>query len=397
MASDALGNEAGTVSTATARTAKAGTVSTVKASSATGGTTKASTTSTSTKAESIDVLRRRVQELKLKPQPVQRSKEWYSARQTKVTASEAASCLTLSEQATKTYVEEFGLQNGFKYSAKKCANPYASKDAYIKKKCHEFFSENGSTFKDTIFTLWGKKYEEVANRSYCLDKNVDVHEFGLISHDTLEWLAASPDGITTDGVMLEIKCPKSRKITGVPPLYYWVQVQIQLEVCDLEECDFVECEIEELEYDAWKDRRPEPGRQDKGIIVEAEDADGHCTYVYPPPRQAFTDDEFVQWAKSNVPARASCCISDSDSDGSDRSDGGDKQYRIVYYFVTKYNVVTIKRSKSWFQAVSGDIYEVWKQFREIQNSKTLYAELKSPQKKEEIQEKEMQATCFIDD
>ena len=45
--------------------------------------------------------------------------------------------------------------------------------------------------------------------------------------------------------MLEIKCPKSRPITGIIPPVYFGQVQGQLEVCDLEYCDFLECELRE--------------------------------------------------------------------------------------------------------------------------------------------------------
>ena len=54
--------------------------------------------------------------------------------------------------------------------------------------------------------------------------------------------------------MLEIKCPFIRKInkTGpikdhICPIYYWVQVQLQLECCDLEECDFWQCVIREYD------------------------------------------------------------------------------------------------------------------------------------------------------
>ena len=43
--------------------------------------------------------------------------------------------------------------------------------------------------------------------------------------------------------MLEIKCPKSRNITGIIPPIFFAQVQGQLEVCDLEYCDFLECQI----------------------------------------------------------------------------------------------------------------------------------------------------------
>ena len=36
-----------------------------------------------------------------------------------------------------------------------------------------------------------------------------------------------------------------RKITGIPPIYYWYQMQQQMEVCNLDRVDFVECQINE--------------------------------------------------------------------------------------------------------------------------------------------------------
>jgi len=74
-----------------------------------------------------------------------------------------------------------------------------------------------------------------------------LYEFGCIPHPRVDWLAASPDGITEDGVMVEIKCPYSRTPKGIPSLTYYTQIQAQLEVCDFEICDFMECEIEMYE------------------------------------------------------------------------------------------------------------------------------------------------------
>ena len=90
---------------------------------------------------------------------------------------------------------------------------------------------------------WGVKYEEVAVQIYEYRNSVNVVEYGCIKHPNYDWLGASPDGITDDGVMLEIKCPSSRAITGVIPSYYWCQVQGQLEVCELDRCDFLECKL----------------------------------------------------------------------------------------------------------------------------------------------------------
>ena len=73
--------------------------------------------------------------------------------------------------------------------------------------------------------------------------NTKVNEFGCIKHTKHDFLAASPDGIVCDmssnlyGRMLEIKNVVSRTITGAK-MEYWIQMQLQMEVCDLNECDF---------------------------------------------------------------------------------------------------------------------------------------------------------------
>ena len=190
-------------------------------------------------------LRNRVKCLLKKPQPVQRSVEWFKNRNTLITASEAASCLTLSKKVCERYVQLYNLEN-FKYNDNKCANTYENQEDYIIKKCKAFNGEK--VFHDSVYTLWGKKYEQIAVNLYKKLKNTEVYDFGLLRHPYLKWLGASPDGITPDGVMLEIKCPYSRKIkNSEPPFHYYCQVQIQLEVGLLEQADFMECEIKEVD------------------------------------------------------------------------------------------------------------------------------------------------------
>ena len=162
-------------------------------------------------------LREKVIALKNIHQPVQKSKEWYEMRNTMITASDWGNILT------DTHI--------------------SGQNDILLKKCGE----------DKFFTCaamdWGNKYEEVANLIYQYRNKVEVLEFGCIRHPFLNFLGASPDGITHDGIMLEIKCPISRKITGIPPHHYWCQVQGQLEVCELDRCDFLECSIKEYEND----------------------------------------------------------------------------------------------------------------------------------------------------
>ena len=91
---------------------------------------------------------------------------------------------------------------------------------------------------------WGHKYEPLSNALYERYNDVVVDEFGCIPHDSIAFLAASPDGIVTskknNGRMVEIKNVVSRVITQTPKMDYYIQMQIQMETCNLEQCDFVE-------------------------------------------------------------------------------------------------------------------------------------------------------------
>lgn len=147
--------------------------------------------------------------------PEQRTPEWYAFRENLITAS------------------SWGNVFGWVGSAK---------EVILQKLGHE-----GSQFKGNQFTVWGTKYEPVATMVYERRTGKKVVDFGCLRHPNEEnfFLGASPDGISDDGVMLEIKCPPRRQIGPIPPDYYWAQMQGQLEVCDLERCDFLECKLEE--------------------------------------------------------------------------------------------------------------------------------------------------------
>ena len=169
--------------------------------------------------DEIEYLSNHVIELLKLPQPEQRSPGWFAMRETMITASDWAGAIG--------------------------KNPYASRNKTLLRK----LGYEGEKFTGNAATRWGTKYEQVATDIYELRENVSVIEFGCIPHPNISFLGASPDGITKDGVMLEIKCPPKRKITGIPPIYYWIQVQGQLEVCDLERCDFLECKLGEYDCD----------------------------------------------------------------------------------------------------------------------------------------------------
>lgn len=97
---------------------------------------------------------------------------------------------------------------------------------------------------------WGIRFEPVIKQLLEQKYKCTIYEPGRITHMENGMLAASPDGIIeespdskTIGRLIEIKCPYSRAIGGEIPYEYWVQMQIQMEVCGLDECEYLEAEI----------------------------------------------------------------------------------------------------------------------------------------------------------
>ena len=172
-------------------------------------------------------------------QPIvkQRSTEWYDMRQTLITASDFAQALGDGK---------FGSQ----------------KQLFIKKCGYEEdkFNNNLPALK------WGVMFEQMACEIYARRNFTKVHDFGLLRHPSIDFFGASPDGISQCGIMLEIKCPYIRKITGEIPLQYYYQIQGQLDVCGLDECDYLECgfELYSSEKEFWSDT----SLCEKGVIFQ---------------------------------------------------------------------------------------------------------------------------------
>ena len=171
----------------------------------------------------------KIEYIKNIPQPDQRTPEWYTFRHKYLTASSAWKAFS-SQSA----------QNQLIYG--KCCpldvNKYKRCD--ISSPMHH-----------------GNKYEPVSIMYYEKFYKTQVSDFGCIPHGTHDFLAASPDGINTDinselyGRMLEVKNIVNREINGIPKFEYWIQMQLQMEACDLNECDFLETRFNE--YDSKED------------------------------------------------------------------------------------------------------------------------------------------------
>lgn len=98
-------------------------------------------------------------------------------------------------------------------------------------------------------SAWGIRFEEVVRLLYERSRGCTVlGGMPRLRHPLLGFLGASPDGLVVDGPsagrLLEIKAPLSRVLEDdVVPGDYYIQMQIQMEVCDLESADYCECRL----------------------------------------------------------------------------------------------------------------------------------------------------------
>lgn len=317
---------------------------------------------------------KRVVELLRVKQYEQRTPEWFDIRETMVTASSAACLLIKDDKTCDSYIKEYNLEDIFDKN-KKCCNPYNSKTQFILDKCKQ------GKFKGNVATFHGQKYEPVVTDIYSVLLKKQVLEFGLIQHKEYDWLGASPDGITTDGIMIEIKCPFRRKISGIPPFYYWIQVQLQLEVCNLEYCDFVEYEFTEFstEEEFLDDKTLDINIHNKGLFIKVEkqeDPNILCNpediqYIYPEKEFIDNIDDLIKWRDiqlKNLPLMV------------------DEQYKdvnfiytTIYWKVTEQSIVRIKRDREWFQGIKNVLEKEWERvlyYKKNDNYKKLIKEKK---------------------
>lgn len=297
-----------------------------------------------------------VEKLMATEYPEQRSKEWFDLRDNKATASDGG-CIVGLNHYEPTY----------KFILKKVLRP---------------------PFMSNKYCYHGKKLEKIATMIYEYRMNVKVEEFGLIAHSDIKYLAASPDGIIGKykadgksltkyiGRMLEIKCPLSRKILmdgpikgGICPIYYWVQVQLQLECCQLDECDFWQCEISEYESrsefiedtDPNETFRSKTSKFEKGCLIQVlpknkinEMDEGKlfdviyegALFLYPPKIEMSPIDCDI-WIAETMSNFEKLCPNGYFFD------------RVKYWKLESSKCVTINRDKSWLDENIPTIGKVW--------------------------------------
>ncbi|AGA64461.1 phage-related exonuclease [Liberibacter crescens BT-1] len=152
---------------------------------------------------------------------IQRSEEWYALRCGKVTASRIADVIA------------------------KIKSGWGASRANYKA---ELVSERltGITAESFINKemQWGIDHEQEARENYQFIVNEDVQETGFVVHPDIPDSGASPDGLTGNDGMVEIKCPNTA--THIETLQgeglkqrYIYQMMWQMACCQRQWCDFV--------------------------------------------------------------------------------------------------------------------------------------------------------------
>ena len=271
---------------------------------------------------------KKVNDLKKLVLPDQRTPEWFEMRKNKLTASSFADALGKSH--------------------------YRSRDECILDKIVN------TPFIANPITEWGVKYEEVATRFYEHLTGSTIYEFGLIPHPDFPAFGASPDGICDVnspkeyvGRMLEIKCPPKRKFTKSVPPHYMMQMQGQLEVCDLNECDFLQVKLDEYtDYDDYKkdvnennDLGLKSDNLPKGYAItylKPEDKDKYH-YLYCP---LFSSNSMIDIWKSDQFK----FIEDNNYIFKEEK----------FWKITRYECTLVKRDKEWWSNSVKDIHQFYK-------------------------------------
>jgi len=281
------------------------------------------------------------------PQPAQRTKEWYEYRHSLITASNAYKIFDSASSQNQLIFEKCSPLPTTIETSPKSSFP------------NETTNDNIPipTVNVTTPMHWGQKYEPVSTMYYEMIHNTIVGEFGCIRHLKHNFLGASPDGIVDDpgsdkyGQMLEIKNIVNRDITGIPLKAYWVQMQLQLEVCDLDECDFLETRFKEyvdktafLE-DCGDDNyftKTCSGKW-KGILLYFIDKSGVPVYEYK-PFQMDKEEYDNTWEPQQMEKH---------------SNQGHVFMWASYWWLEEVSCVIVERNRIWFSLIIEQISRFW--------------------------------------
>ena len=254
-----------------------------------------------------------------RPQTAQRTIDWYKEFQSRLTASELFKLFGPPRERAILVMQKAG-----KYEMGSRSNTLV-------------------VLKERMGPLdWGICFEPVVKQILESEWGAMIHECGRFIHPTDPHLAASPDGLLLQvkakpemgGHLLEIKCPKTRKIGLKLPTEYYYQMQLQMEVTGVRACEYVEATFG-MGSDA-----DAAGAQHRGLIAvigcfcEDIGAWKPCRYIYGP-------------------------INNMDWKPTEELGLNEQTMELNEWFCHKFHHETVLRDQGWFSSIKPKIDEFW--------------------------------------
>lgn len=271
----------------------------------------------------VEKMEEHINYLRSKPQPEQRTNDWYKFRHNLLTASNAHKALSTQSAINNLICEKCQPLKQIDPD-----DPEVVKSVNINSPLHH-----------------GQKYEPLSVMLYEKKYNTKVEDFGCIKHDNYNFIGASPDGINVDknsplyGRMLEIKNVVSRVISGIPKKEYWIQMQLQMEVCDLDYCDFLETKF--VEYENEMDYKLDT-ESTKGVILYFTYLNSSTPYYLYQPL-GLNDEESERWIDANI----------------DNDEENMIWIKTIYWKLETYSCILVERNRSWFEHNIQQLENVW--------------------------------------
>lgn len=279
--------------------------------------------------EEYEIISKQIEFLSNVKQPQQKTQEWYEFRQGLFTASSIWKIFGSDAQVNSIIYE-------------KC-QPYNS---------NHYFRSNSMD--------WGNFYEPISVKVYEHLYHTTIRDFGCIQHRHYNFIGASPDGINVSrdsnkfGRLIEIKNIVNREITDQPKEDYWIQMQIQMETCDLDECDFIETRFKEFtdrnEFDAFILTDDQFCKGVTLSFVRRDCADSHQnvdkkyeTFIVYNDYEDDLRENIYDWISLQKEQFKDEYI----------------PFSVRYWYLDEFSCLLVKRNRRWFQTAIDNIKLTW--------------------------------------
>uniref|UniRef100_A0A6C0IWN4 YqaJ viral recombinase domain-containing protein n=1 Tax=viral metagenome TaxID=1070528 RepID=A0A6C0IWN4_9ZZZZ len=183
------------------------------------------------------------------PRIEQKSNEWLFARRNAITASDFGAAAGIAEWSNPVEI--------FKKKTETNIQPFNARSIEFMKHgeqwenyaAHHYETVTGNTIIDfglmVHWRIFALRPSDITRNDWLrlvtsTDRPECIDDEKWREICDLRWLQGSPDGITTNGILVEIKCPSTSFKPGVIRDCYMAQVQLNMELANVDRCHFIQ-------------------------------------------------------------------------------------------------------------------------------------------------------------